>query len=425
MPLIIITGLPTSGKTTRARQLYDYLSARLASQSSSSSSSSSSPPPPHQPQQEQQKQPQSPPPKPSASPRPPYRLHLISDSTLSIPRTVYDLSPASLPAHVRSANAAEKDARAAVYGAVKRVLSPRDIVILDGLNYIKGWRYQLYCEAKNVRTGSCVLQVGAGVDRARRVNEARLARRRRALGEGALQQQQQPGQQQQQQQQQQQPPERQARQQQTDNVSVAPDAEKKDADLDAVDDDDDEEPYEPSNWENLVFRYEEPNAMNRWDSPLFTLIWDDDEAQARAVFDKIWDAIAGEGRKPVRPNQSTVQRDKDPGGDYLYVLERETQDIVKKILERQPDEGGGAVVLPRRASNAAAAAANREGEGEGDLVVELPGKKVGLPQLQRYRRAFVALNRGGIGLEAVGKLAAERLRESFVGYLNDAFEKDG
>jgi protein KTI12 len=181
---------------------------------------------------------------------------------------------------------------------------------------------------------------------------------------------------------------------------------------------DEEEPYEPSNWENLVFRYEEPNPMTRWDSPLFTLVWEDDEAQTKAVFDKIWDAIAGEGRKVVKPNQSTVQRDKDPGGDYLYVLERETQDIVKKILERQSDEGGGEVSIPR---------VNNPGDGKvrEDLVVELPGKKVGLPQLQRYRRAFVALNRGGIGLEAVGKLAAERLRESFVGYLNDAFEKDG
>jgi protein KTI12 len=186
-------------------------------------------------------------------------------------------------------------------------------------------------------------------------------------------------------------------------------------------DDDNEEPYAPSNWENLVFRYEEPNPMTRWDSPLFTLIWEDDAARTRAVFDQIWDAIAGDGRKAVKPNQSTVQRDKDPGGDYLYVLERETQDIVKKILERQPADGsGGAVSLPRVNNTGDAAGADG-----GELVVELPGKKVGLPQLQRYRRAFVALNRGGIGLEAVGKLAAARLRESFVGYLNDAFEKDG
>lgn len=293
---------------------------------------------------------------------------------------MYDLSPSSLPAHVRSANASEKDARAAVYGAVKRVLSSRDIVVLDGLNYIKGWRYQLYCEAKNVGTPSCVVQVatgGSGVERARGVNEARLERRRaRARADEAR-------------------------------------AEGKEGEGGP-----DDEPYEPANWENLVFRYEEPNPMTRWDSPLFTLVWDDDEAQTRQVFDKIWDAIAGEGRKVVRPNQSTVQRDKDPGGDYLYVLERETQDIVKRILERQSDEGGGEVSLPRVTNPG-------DGQAGEDLVVELPAKKVGLPQLQRYRRAFVALNRGGIGLEAVGKLAAARLRESFVGYLNDAFEKDG
>ncbi|KAG4216576.1 hypothetical protein PC116_g34943, partial [Phytophthora cactorum] len=126
MPLIIVTGLPTSGKTTRAKQLHNYLSERIADSSS-----------------------------PAAAK---YRLHLISDQTLSISRSVYDLS--ATPAHTRSANASEKDARAAIYGATKRVLSDRDIVILDGLNYIKGWRYQLFCEAKAVRTPSCVLQIG-------------------------------------------------------------------------------------------------------------------------------------------------------------------------------------------------------------------------------------------------------------------------
>ncbi|KAK4193613.1 chromatin associated protein KTI12 [Podospora australis] len=325
MPLIIITGLPTSGKSHRAAQLHAYLAERIAS----------APPSPQ-----------------------PYRLHLISDETQSVSRTVYDLDPEHLPAHVRSANASEKDARASLYAAVKRVLSPRDIVILDGLNYIKGWRYQLHCEAKNTRTSSCLLQIGCSVDRAREVNQAR--------------------------------------------------------------DDTDEKKYRDGNWENLVFRYEEPNPMTRWDSPLFTLIWEDDEAETRKVFDKIWEEIGpGEnGRKKIiQPNKSTVQRDKDPGGDYLYVLEKETQDIVKRILERQNEVGeGGTVVIPR--TNGA------EGE-ENELEVELPGKKVGLPQLQRYRRAFVALNRGGIGLEAVGKLAAGRLRESFVGYLNDAFENDG
>ncbi|KAK3375287.1 chromatin associated protein KTI12 [Podospora didyma] len=363
MPLIIITGLPTSGKSRRAQQLHTYLAERIASSPANSK----------------------------------YRLHLISDQTQDISRAVYDLSPDKLPAHVRSANASEKDARAALYGAVKRVLSPRDIVVLDGLNYIKGWRYQLFCEAKNVRTPSAVLQIGCGAERAKAVNEARLRRRNRRKQESKSH-----------------------KDEKTTAQNSEEEAEREEEEKDKIlaDDDDDQEPYEPTNWENLVFRYEEPNPMTRWDSPLFTLIWDDDEVQARDVFSNIWEVIAGEARKIIRPNQSTVQRDKDPGGDYLYVLERETQDIVKKILEKQPDEGGGGeVIIPRGGTGTE--------RNHDDLVVDLPETKVGLPQLQRHRRAFVALNRGGIGLEAVGKLMTNRLRESFVGYLNDAFEKDG
>ncbi|KAI1818823.1 chromatin associated protein KTI12 [Poronia punctata] len=328
MPLITITGFPASGKSTRARQLQEYLTERIESAT------------------------------PSGAP-PKYRLHLISDQTLSIPRSVYDRSV--LPAHTRSATATENDARAAIYGAVKRVLTDKDIVILDGLNYIKGWRYQLYCESKAVRTPSCVLHVGSSKDKPVEVNETRL----------------------------------------------------RDRAQDATDEA--EAPYEPANLENLIYRYEEPNGMVKWDSPLFTLIWEDDEAQTKKVFDSLWEAIAGETRKIVKPNQATVQRSRDADGDYLYVLDRETQDIVKRILEQQSDEGGGEVRLPRGG-----------GQGEEDLVVELPAsKKVGLPQLQRLRRAFMGLNRGGIGLEGVGNMSASRIRKSFVGYLNDNFEKDG
>ncbi|KAI1805657.1 chromatin associated protein KTI12 [Daldinia bambusicola] len=348
MPLIIVTGLPTSGKTTRAKQLHSYLSERIASSSS-----------------------------PAAAK---YRLHLISDQTLSISRSVYDLS--ATPAHTRSANASEKDARAAIYGATKRVLSDRDIVILDGLNYIKGWRYQLFCEAKAVRTPSCVLQIGCTKEKAKEVNEERLRRR----SENA-----------------------------SDTVKDGEEEKKKKKDQEEREEEE-ECPYEPENWENLVFRYEEPNPMTRWDSPLFTLIWEDGEEQTKQVFDSVWDAIAGEARKLVRPNQATVQRTRDTGGDYLYVLDRETQEIVKRILDQQSDEGGDDIKIPRSSGNA----------GEEELVVELPaGKKVGLPQLQRLRRAYMGLHRGGIGLEGVGNMGPERIRETFVGYLNDAFEKDG
>ncbi|KAI1413742.1 chromatin associated protein KTI12 [Hypoxylon sp. FL1857] len=348
MPLIIVTGFPTSGKTTRAKQLHSYLAERIRETSSCT------------------------PPK--------YRLHLISDQTLSIPRSVYDLS--ATPAHVRSANASEKDARASIYGAVKRVLSDRDIVILDGLNYIKGWRYQLFCESKAVRTPSCVLQIGCSKEKAKEVNEERLRRRQERQDSGA--------------------------------GNAAADAENG-VSKEETPAEEEEGPYEPENWENLVFRYEEPNPMTRWDSPLFTLIWEDDEQQAKQVFDSMWDTIAGEARKLVRPNQATVQRSRDAGGDYLYVLDRETQEIVKKILDQQSDEGGDEIRIPNGGGN----------DGD-ELIVELPaGKKVGLPQLQRLRRAYMGLHRGGIGLEGVGSMGPERIRETFVGYLNDAFEKDG
>ncbi|RFU79013.1 rna polymerase ii elongator complex subunit [Trichoderma arundinaceum] len=326
MPLIILTGLPTSGKSTRAKQLHDYLTARIAGTK--------------------------------------YRLHLISDDSLSISRTVYDLS--TVPVHTRSANASEKDARATIYGAVKRVLSDKDIVILDGLNYIKGWRYQLHCEAKAVRTPSCILQIGCSRDRAQQVNEDRLNR-----------------------------------------SQAATEQEGNDASGDTA------EPYEPANWENLVFRHEEPNPMTRWDSPLFTVIWEDDEEQVKKTFDSLWEAIAGDSRKVIRPNQATEPRGRDASGDYLYVLDRETQDIVKRILDQQGDDGGGEVNVPLSAS------------GKRDLIVELPAaRKIGLPELQRHRRAFMGLNRGGIGLEKVTNMAADTLRESFVNYLNNAFENE-
>lgn len=44
-----------------------------------------------------------------------------------------------------------------VYARAKRVLGRDSIVIVDGMNYIKGWRYQLWCEAKAAGTTCCVV----------------------------------------------------------------------------------------------------------------------------------------------------------------------------------------------------------------------------------------------------------------------------
>lgn len=111
--LILISGYPSSGKTHRSKQLVDFFSAKIRS---------------------------------SLEPRI-SRLSVshIDDLSLGLHRDVY-----------REART-EKDARAAEYSAVKRVLGRDSIVIADFLNYIKGFRYQLYCEAKAVQTPSCVV----------------------------------------------------------------------------------------------------------------------------------------------------------------------------------------------------------------------------------------------------------------------------
>jgi len=109
-------GYPSAGKTSRALQLKENFEARIASTSADARVSR-------------------------------LKVHLINDQTLGVSRSVYHTAKA------------EKDARAEEYSAVKRVLSRDDIVIADGLNYIKGFRYQLYCEAKAVQTPSCVVSL--------------------------------------------------------------------------------------------------------------------------------------------------------------------------------------------------------------------------------------------------------------------------
>jgi protein KTI12 len=53
-------------------------------------------------------------------------------------------------------------------------------------------------------------------------------------------------------------------------------------------------------FDELVSRFEEPDDQNRWDSPLFTVLYDD----AEVPYDSIWDAVINKRPKP--PNLSTV-----------------------------------------------------------------------------------------------------------------------
>lgn len=62
--------------------------------------------------------------------------------------------------------------------------------------------------------------------------------------------------------------------------------------------------YAEDLFDNLVYRYEEPNGMTRWDSPLFTVPFDDETPPSETI----WDAMIGsEGNaKTAKANLATV-----------------------------------------------------------------------------------------------------------------------
>lgn len=253
------------------------------------------------------------------------KLHHIHDQGLGLSR------------HVYAAARPEKDARATFSSAVKRQLNGDAIVVADGMNYIKGFRYQLYCEAKAVQTPSCVVHVGTPAEKCKLINDEALK-----------------------------------------------------ADTGG---------YPPELFENLVFRYEEPNGMTRWDSPLFTVPYDDVEPPCEAI----WEAMVGsDGKaKVVRPNAATVLKPASES-DYLYELDKATSDVVSAIttwLQDHPGECGGEVTIPEAAQ-----------------AVTLPMVAPSLPQLQRLRRQFIALNRQHT-------LSKSRIRDLYVDYLNDSFRQ--
>lgn len=119
MQLIIISGYPASGKTYRSNQLVEYFRSKIQDSSDARISR--------------------------------LTVRHIDHQSLGLDRHLY-----------REART-EKDARATEYSAVKRALGQDTVVIADGLNYIKGFRYQLYCEAKAVQTPSCVVSVSSSI----------------------------------------------------------------------------------------------------------------------------------------------------------------------------------------------------------------------------------------------------------------------
>jgi protein KTI12 len=99
MPLVVFCGIPASGKTTHARKLLEVL--RAAGRA----------------------------------------VVLINEEAFGIDK-----------ASAYASSEAEKDMRSQLKSAVERELTAEKVVILDSTNYIKGFRYELFCFARTART---------------------------------------------------------------------------------------------------------------------------------------------------------------------------------------------------------------------------------------------------------------------------------
>nr|XP_057931869.1 protein KTI12 homolog isoform X2 [Doryrhamphus excisus] len=220
MPLIIMCGYPCSGKTRRTEELKAYFEQNTNR-----------------------------------------KVHVLADSVLVVEKN-----------DVYADSQKEKQVRAALKAEVERKVNKDDIVILDSLNYIKGYRYELFCLIKHAQTPHCLVYCLT-----------------------------------------------------SDDVSSAWNASR-----------DPEAQYTQDIFDALVLRFEPPDSRNRWDSPLFTILQDDD-----LQFEAIADAIFK--RKAPPPNQST-QSQPLSSANFLYELDKITQDVLMAIFNAQKSSVPGDLV---------------------------------------------------------------------------------
>lgn len=105
MPLLLLCGLPCSGKTTVAQKIATFL-------------------------REQNDK----------------KVDIINDQVFGLEKNT-----------VFADSKKEREARGLLKSAVQRSLSKDTVVIVDSMNYIKGFRYELYCVAKSTPTPHCVV----------------------------------------------------------------------------------------------------------------------------------------------------------------------------------------------------------------------------------------------------------------------------
>jgi protein KTI12 len=125
MALVTISGFPCSGKTTRAKQIKAEFERRLAAPEYKG---------------------------------PSYRVVIVDDEGSNVSREAYDSECRRSDSELTIGSLAEKPARASLFANVLREMRDDTILLCDSLNYIKGFRYQMYCAAREANMRVCTVR---------------------------------------------------------------------------------------------------------------------------------------------------------------------------------------------------------------------------------------------------------------------------
>ncbi|XP_029417129.1 protein KTI12 homolog [Nannospalax galili] len=278
MPLVVVCGLPSSGKSRRTEELRRALAAEG------------------------------------------HAVHVVDDASVM----------GAADASVYGDPAREKALRGALRASVERRLSRRAVVLLDSVNYIKGFRYELYCLTRAARTPFCLLHCVRPGGPSGRPQVAATSESRGCSGSGSSM----PG----------------------TVVSggfradVAGEPELEDirtSEPPAPVPPESEKPanpvsggfFPPELVESLALRFEAPDPRNRWDRPLFTVVGLEEPLPLAEIR-----AALFENRAPP-PHQST-QSQPLASGSFLHQLDQVTSQVLTALMEAQKSAVPGDLLSP-------------------------------------------------------------------------------
>ena len=298
---------------------------------------------------------------------------------------------------------AEKNTRGLLKSTVDRQLyKDGPVVIVDSMNGIKGYRYELWCIARQAGTRFCVVHCDVSAEEARRWNVAR--RGGDAAADVAA-----------------------------DVAATGMDEEERTTTTttttttgDRVLEGNDEQwgGYDEAIFDDLVFRFERPDSKNRWDSPLYTLRppltppeagsegYVDasreeilDVAAATIVGKRENDVRGGAGNRALKPNAATQPSTLLSDTNLRVDIDAGAQEVIDAVIRATSDGGGGGGAI-----------------SFGDELPQLRCRQpLSLQVLRRLKRTFLKAVAGSLARTQTTRVQIKRL---FIEYVQRNAELD-